>query len=635
MKKLLLMKTVLLLFALVVGSGSAWAEDVLVSFTSLGTQKWTSYSLTSGAVTISTNLNNGSAPTTSNAQYRWKTNNIITISTSTGTLKSIRFKTNSTAAYGPKCLSYNSSAITSSGTDYTWNAPSGISSADFTVTSECRLTEIHVTYTTSGGGGSSVTAPSFEPGAGAITAGSTVTLTQAAADQIRYTLDGTDPTITTGTVYSDPISITKATTIKAIAIKGEEVSTVATAAYTISVAYPAFNLSTGRYFLGTEITLTSASNTIYYNLTTDGTTPSDPTNASTEYTAPIVLSSATTKIKAIAYDAYGNKSSITDRTYTGVGPATLPFTFDEEKAAIETTTGLIHSGLGSDYNNSPYLKFDSADDYVILYFDGVPGTLTFDIKGNGSGSDPWAGTFTVQTSADGETYTDLKSYTSLSSKQSESFANELASDVRYIKWIYTAKTTGNVALGNIKLTSTVAFSPAKEYTTLTSAKNLDFTSVSSNLKAYIATTISGDEVQMVKVNKVPANTGLVLKATTPGSAVNVPVFDGTGADDVSGNKMAGSATETTAVAENAGYILSNGVFQPSSGGTLAAGKAYLAIAVSSARALEMNFDDDVTAIEAVKTQNVENGQYFNLAGQRVANPTKGLYIVNGKKVIIK
>jgi hypothetical protein len=57
-------------------------------------------------------------------------------------------------------------------------------------------------------------------------------------------------------------------------------------------------------------------------------------------------------------------------------------------------------------------------------------------------------------------------------------------------------------------------------------------------------------------------------------------------------------------------------------------------AVATARAI-FNLDDDVTAIETIKTQNVENGQYFNLAGQRVAQPTKGLYIVNGKKVIIK
>ena len=29
------------------------------------------------------------------------------------------------------------------------------------------------------------------------------------------------------------------------------------------------------------------------------------------------------------------------------------------------------------------------------------------------------------------------------------------------------------------------------------------------------------------------------------------------------------------------------------------------------------------------------GEYYNLAGQRAVNPKKGLYIVNGKKVIIK
>jgi len=30
-----------------------------------------------------------------------------------------------------------------------------------------------------------------------------------------------------------------------------------------------------------------------------------------------------------------------------------------------------------------------------------------------------------------------------------------------------------------------------------------------------------------------------------------------------------------------------------------------------------------------------DGNFYNLAGQRVAQPAKGLYIVNGKKVIIK
>ena len=188
----------------------------------------------------------------------------------------------------------------------------------------------------------------------------------------------------------------------------------------------------------------------------------------------------------------------------------------------------------------------------------------------------------------------------------------------------------------VTLVPYTTITPGKTYTTLTSAKKLDFTNV-TGLKAYIATAVAAGKVQMVQVKKVPVNTGLVLMATTPGSAVNVPVaFDGT-SDDVTGNKMAGSATETTAIAENGGYILKDGVFQPATAGTLAAGKAYLNIAVS-ARELELSFDEnDVTAISELTTTNCTNNtnEYFDLQGRKVAQPTKGLYIVNGKKVVIK
>lgn len=51
--------------------------------------------------------------------------------------------------------------------------------------------------------------------------------------------------------------------------------------------------------------------------------------------------------------------------------------------------------------------------------------------------------------------------------------------------------------------------------------------------------------------------------------------------------------------------------------------------------LAMSFGDDVTAINKVEAKKVENGVFFNLAGQQVAQPTKGLYIVNGRKVIVK
>ena len=72
---------------------------------------------------------------------------------------------------------------------------------------------------------------------------------------------------------------------------------------------------------------------------------------------------------------------------------------------------------------------------------------------------------------------------------------------------------------------------------------------------------------------------------------------------------------------------------------LGANKAYLAVPDAvGARVLGYAFDDEgTTGIESIANskQPTANGQYFDLQGRRVAQPTKGLYIVNGKKVIIK
>ena len=56
-------------------------------------------------------------------------------------------------------------------------------------------------------------------------------------------------------------------------------------------------------------------------------------------------------------------------------------------------------------------------------------------------------------------------------------------------------------------------------------------------------------------------------------------------------------------------------------------------AVSSRSTFEL--DDETTGISQVEASKSNVEGFYNLAGQRVANPTKGLYIVNGKKVVIK
>ena len=158
----------------------------------------------------------------------------------------------------------------------------------------------------------------------------------------------------------------------------------------------------------------------------------------------------TAYFKVFANDTYSELITVTQEGYVAPTVATLPFEFNGGKADIEDVDGLTQEGLGSDYaisqNPTTQLKFDGTGDWLELHFDGEPGKLSFDIKGNGFSG----GTFTVQTSEDGVTYTELASYIELGGVQTVEFYT-LGTDVRYIKWIYTEKASGNVGLGNIIL----------------------------------------------------------------------------------------------------------------------------------------------------------------------------------------
>ena len=108
--------------------------------------------------------------------------------------------------------------------------------------------------------------PTFSPGAGAVNAGQAVTISTTTPNAaIFYTVDGTQPkTSVTGTTkkYAAPISITVATTIKAVATApGFNKSIVASASYTISAvamaATPSFNPPAGEVASGTTVAIST------------------------------------------------------------------------------------------------------------------------------------------------------------------------------------------------------------------------------------------------------------------------------------------------------------------------------------------------------------------------------------------
>ena len=169
--------------------------------------------------------------------------------------------------------------------------------------------------------------------------------------------------------------------------------------------------------------------------------------------------------------------------------------------------------------------------------------------------------------------------------------------------------------------------------TFSSAYPIDCDNLPSGVTAYKVTKMTASQVTAVEVSgKVAANTGLILKATAADN-YNIPVA-ATG-EAVDGNLLKAAVTATAVEADKA-YGLKDGKFHKLNAGTISAGKAYLLATEVSAPELSIVFGGEATGIADVrgKMEDVRS-DFFDLQGRKVAQPAKGLYIVNGKKVVIK
>ena len=339
--------------------------------------------------------------------------------------------------------------------------------------------------------------------------------------------------------------------------------------------------------------------------------------------------------------------------------ATLPFDYNGGKSNLPT--GMTQSGLGSDYNsnNSPntQLKFDNSDDYVILKINEAATELSFDIKGNSFSG----GTFTVQTSTDGVEYTDLEVYTDISESQEKLLLNE---NVRYIKWVYTNKQSGNVGLGNIKVQKRLGNATVTLASACNDGEGLYYGTYSNAAGFIVPEDLIVAEVGIDGENKlivteytagdiVPANTGVMVSSETAG-AHNIVLSTGATYLSAGENRLRATGNEgITATAMNEAdpdcvfYRLTMhnktdlGFYWGAAEGVafdVVANKAYLAVPKSAgARIQGFSFEDGViTGIRNITPALSEGeGAIFDLQGRRVAKPVNGLYIVNGKKIVIK
>ena len=183
--------------------------------------------------------------------------------------------------------------------------------------------------------------------------------------------------------------------------------------------------------------------------------------------------------------------------------------------------------------------------------------------------------------------------------------------------------------------------------------------IPDNVKAYIGTRVEGNRLMMTQVTGVlPANTGVIVRAEA-GTYIFEESKDMPA--NVEGNLLSGTATDTYITAES-GYkyyvlaqkeglvamyrpILTDGRFLNN------ANKAYIALDTNRLGIFddETNTEDEDGQLsnrlrfDFGGTTSIQNSQFtiqnsqfiYDLHGRRVENPTKGIYIVNGRKVVVK
>ncbi len=561
--------------------------------------------------------------------------------------------------------------------DYTF---SGSNSGDVVIAIESfvkvatYIKSIEITYTPSSS--SSVAAPTFSADSKSFSDKFDLTLSAGSdAAMIMYTTDGTTPSYknNVGKLYEAPISITHSTTVKAIAISSkEEESAVVTNEYKLELPAPTISEATKIFTVPFTVSLSTeatAAEAILYTL--DGTVPSRENKATEIYTKPIQIS-ATTTLKAVSYATNGTTyeySPIATATYTEQGDAPVVIwsedwsTFsDDEKPTKGTNATYVFGG------SKTAVKKGNSENYaggvtpeIMIASKGSLSITIKDLKGADNGL-----MFTFKTNRDESTFQVLVDNATI-------LSNEVIGDSKdtrkYIMGLNEGATTLTITLDN--QTDKNARVDDLELSTYSGVGSFKITEAGYGTyyssKAYIMPkgvkgyTITGNEGTSLVMNEayaagavVPAKTALVVE----GAANKYYTLVAASTElTPAKNKLHGSdEAETTYVDgtdvkyyklsyNNEGNNL--GFYWGSENGaafTNGAHKAYLALDSETLLSQSRGFSladlahGVTTGINTTVKSATQSNFIYDLNGRRINSlngAAKGVYIMNGQKVLVK
>ena len=137
--------------------------------------------------------------------------------------------------------------------------------------------------------------------------------------------------------------------------------------------------------------------------------------------------------------------------------------------------------------------------------------------------------------------------------------------------------------------------------------------------------------------KMKANQPYAIKVASNFSSATiegVTIVESTATQTAGDWEFVGTYSKVTDLASGNYYFKSNKLYQATGSQSVKPFRGYFHGTTTTAREVKFIIDDEASGISSVATLSQQTGVCHDLSGRRVAQPAKGLYIVNGKKVVI-
>ena len=180
-----------------------------------------------------------------------------------------------------------------------------------------------------------------------------------------------------------------------------------------------------------------------------------------------------------------------------------------------------------------------------------------------------------------------------------------------------------------------------EYGFATFSFKADVQLSSSVIKAYTGKVV-GNLIYCTEVadGLIPAGNGVILYGT-PSASAQLVGYDKAPAlpdNDLIATTMADGSLASVPTSGN-NYVLDGILWQLFTGTSFKADEAFINLSqqsgASSGAKFDMIFDEAGTTTGIVEMESTETATYYDLHGRKVERPTTGIYIINGKKTVIK